>query len=144
MVESGQSVSRGGRGTGRGDVSFKCLAVLFITLTVFSGCRKREIVLLSSEDAGISPDQEWILIRTPYVTLRADADEASAAVSYARSGEIFLVTGRATQKSADGRDVVWYKTDGTDGGWVDGSQVELYDTKPKAESASREADSRLE
>lgn len=109
------------------------------------GCRRQKSIELNSLDVqNISPDREWAVVTVPYAALRTEADSSSSVSSHARSGDIFLVCGKKYVKAEPAPDdvkkipqseyVLWYKCGN---GWIAQQLVAVYDTRLKAEAASR-------
>ncbi len=121
--------------------SFSSLIFSFLLLfvfIVFSGCAKKgKIELYESHAAEINPDTEWAVVTSPYAALRKEPNLSSETESVARKGDIFIVSGRRTipiptEGKMKSHSSIWYKR--LEGGWVEGSLVEVYDTRLKAES----------
>lgn len=122
----------------------------FIILSFFSilffACSKERVIDLNSLDSlSITPDQQWAVVKVPYVSFLENCDYSSTVLTHARGGDIFLVHGKnfvkkqsevSTSKKYSKKIEeieVWYKFEE---GFLSSSLVDIYDTKLKAKSAS--------
>lgn len=125
----------------------KRLFILFFLPLFFllGGCSKEKAINLNPSD-GITPDQEWAVVKIPYAAFLEKTEYNSEVKSHGRSGDVFLVIGKEfvkkqvfdedSEKNRKNQDELelWYKFEN---GYLVASQVDVYDTKLKAMSASK-------
>lgn len=125
----------------------KRLFILFFLPLLFllGGCFKEKEIILNPSD-GITPDQEWAVVKIPYAAFLEKTEYDSEVKSHGRLGDVFLVIGKEfvkkqffddeskkNRKSQEELEL-WYKFEN---GYLSASQVDIYDTKLKAMSASK-------
>ena len=125
----------------------KRLFILFFLPLLFllGGCFKEKEIILNPSD-GITPDQEWAVVKIPYAAFLEKTEYDSEVKSHGRLGDVFLVIGKEfvkkqffddeSEKNRKSQEEleVWYKFEN---GYLSASQVDIYDTKLKAMSASK-------
>ncbi len=118
-----------------------CLLTVFC-LTLFPGCQREE----EDFDLELPPipvltiQTNWAVIQSNYLRLRETASLSSPSVALLRKGQVLEILSRTLEKETiDEEAGYWYQID-FDGlqGWVFGSYLALYDTRQKADRASRE------
>lgn len=127
----------------------KILSIVFFALISFqlAGCVKERNINLKSEDSmSITPDQHWAVVKVPYAAFLESSEYGSTVKTHARSGDIFLVKGKKfvrkvvdeSGSSRSKKDVnefeTWYIFEE---GFLNSSLLDIYDTKLKAENASK-------
>ena len=125
----------------------KRLFILFFLPLLFllGGCFKEKEIILNPSD-GITPDQEWAVVKIPYAAFLEKTEYDSEVTSHGRLGAVFLVIGqefvkkqffyKKSEKNRKSQEELelWYKFEN---GYLSASQVDIYDTKLKAMSASK-------
>jgi len=118
------------------------LCSLSCLILVLSGCRKSEetftIELPPTEI--LSAKTNWAVISSSHLRLREKPLVDATAVTTLWRGSVLEVLSRSESKLVvEGQIDFWYQInyDGLQG-WVFGAYLELFDTKDKAEKASRE------
>ena len=125
----------------------KRLFILFFLPLLFllGGCFKEKEIILNPSD-GITPDQEWAVVKIPYAAFLEKTEYDSEVKSHGRLGDVFLVIGKEfvkkqffddeSEKKRKSQEELelWYKFEN---GYLSASQVDIYDTKLKAMSASK-------
>lgn len=120
-------------------------ALCFACSVLFFSCNKRSSIDVNVVDeAAIAPDVQWALVSVPYVSFMKEPSYASDVVSHERSGAVLPVVGKKTCKVVRYEDdekkahpiveyLVWYKFSQ---GWLESTQITLFDTKLKAENSA--------
>ena len=73
----------------------KRLFILFFLPLLFllGGCFKEKEIILNPSD-GITPDQEWAVVKIPYAAFLEKTEYDSEVKSHGRLGDVFLVIGK--------------------------------------------------
>lgn len=113
-----------------------------------AGCKKEKSIEINSSDfMTITPDLQWAVISVPYAAFLETCSYDASVKSHGRGGDVLLVTGKefvrkpadenssSRNKSNNAELETWYKFTQ---GCISSSYVKIYDTKQKAETASKE------
>ena len=124
-------------------------ALCFVCSLLFFSCNKRSSIDVNVVDeTAIAPDLQWALVSVPYVSFMKEPSYSSDVVSHERSGAVLPVVGKKTCKVVRYEDddekkahpiveyLVWYKFSQ---GWLESTQITLYDTKLKAEKSASDS-----
>lgn len=123
------------------------ILVLYSACSVmFFSCNKRSSIDINVVDeAAIAPDVQWALVSVPYVSFMKEPSYSSDVVSHERSGAVLPVAGKKTCRVVRYEEddekkahpiveyLVWYKFSQ---GWLESTQITLYDTRLKAENSA--------
>ena len=85
----------------------------------------------------LSARESWGVAEQAYVRVYAAADDEAGVVGHLRSGVVSEITARIVSPVGGGRDG-WVQVRREDlSGWVRRGEIELFDTRERAENASR-------
>jgi len=117
------------------------ILILSSFFIVFSGCSKntemKEINLPPT--SVLKVQSSWAVITAPHLRLREEPSVSSRVIRYLRKGFVLEVIQKTTKMEIiEGETNYWYRVnfDGLNG-WVYGSYLMMFDSKEKAEAASR-------
>lgn len=115
----------------------KNLFLMLLLIMILSGCMKQKPITFDNDDPlALTTGIEWAVISDPYAAFRKEAGFENVVVKEGRRAEIYMVKGKALEKTGEGKRAeyrVWYKFEK---GWLDESVIELYDNKYKAMTAA--------
>lgn len=108
-------------------VTFLFTVAIILSLQTLASCKKKPIILDTTEPEALLPDVEWALIKEPYIAYKDAPSWNAQTVKHCRKGDIVKVLGKT--ENTDG---VWYKFSD---GYLPLDVVNIYSNKYKAKTA---------
>lgn len=113
------------------------VAALFLATVMACAQEDATVNLSLPETPVLSARESWGVAEQAYVRVYATADDEAGVVGHLRSGVVSEITARIVSPVGGGRDG-WVQVRRDDlSGWVRRGEIELFDTRERAENASR-------
>ncbi len=87
----------------------------------------------------LSSRSEWAVVTTSYLRIRSEADTDSEILGHLRRGAVAEIIGRNREKeTVEGQEGSWFhiRSSGISG-WIFGYYIEIYNSREKAQNASK-------
>lgn len=110
---------------------------LFMSLLVTCSADDSVTDVSLPETPVLSARESWGVVESPYVRVFQTADEDGPIAGHLRSGVVSEITARIVSPVGEGEDG-WVQIREDDlSGWVRRREIELFDTRERAENAAR-------
>ena len=128
--------SRTARGRMRLTVAAKALAAAALATAALTGCGQRPVAeeMVLPPTSELTTGQQWGVVRSEFLRLRADATLRGEVLAYLRRGEIIEVMGRGdSPREIEGESEYWYQVsyEGVRG-WAFGAYIGVAESRSAA------------